>query len=399
LDKPACAAASLARRAGGILRKFEAMSRKLFQCAKLLILLGLLLGGPAFAHSPFGSSTRVALGTNQLEICVSTGESLAGTLLKEFPPETREPLAPGVTYALPVPIAERLYAVSADRQPLAAERAGLRLSGADYEFTLIYPRPDGLLLDLRAVYLEAPEAEGSAPLVLFDENGQQFSSALLSKGQNTWMAGLPSTGNASATTQVPVAAAQPAPPTFWQFLTLGVEHILGGFDHLLFLGALLVGCYRLAPMLGVITSFTLAHSLTLALAALNVVALSSRVVEPLIAVSIICVGLENFRRGHSVRVRCGMAFGFGLIHGFGFAGALRETGLGSGGYALVKPLFSFNLGVELGQLAVAAVFLPILFGLRRHPQFERYGTPALSTVIILISGYWLVERTLLPGSR
>ncbi len=88
-----------------------------------------------------------------------------------------------------------------------------------------------------------------------------------------------------------------------------------------------------------------------------------------------------------------------IIHGFGFAGALRETGLGSTGLALVKPLFSFNLGVELGQLAVAAVFLPLLFWLRKRSHFERYGTPALSTAIILVSAYWLVERTLAFGCR
>jgi hypothetical protein len=148
-------------------------------------------------------------------------------------------------------------------------------------------------------------------------------------------------------------------------------------------------------MLGVVTCFTLAHSLTLALAMMDVVVISSRVVEPLIAASIICAALENFRRGQSVKTRCGMAFGFGLIHGLGFAGALRETGLGSAGISLLKPLFSFNLGVESGQLAVATVFLPLLFWLRRNPQFQRRGPAVISTAIIAVSSYWLIERTLL----
>jgi hypothetical protein len=100
----------------------------------------------------------------------------------------------------------------------------------------------------------------------------------------------------------------------------------------------------------VITCFTLAHSVTLGLAALDFVTLSPRLVEPLIAASIVFVGVENLLRRDDPRGRWALTLAFGLIHGFGFAGVLKDAGLGSSGAALLVPLFSFNLGVELGQV-------------------------------------------------
>jgi len=88
-----------------------------------------------------------------------------------------------------------------------------------------------------------------------------------------------------------------------------------------------------------------------------------------------------------------VAFTFGLLHGFGFASALRETGLGGNGASIVMPLFAFNLGVEMGQLAVAAVVVPLLFWMRRAPAFARFATPTISTAVIVVSSYWFLERT------
>ena len=175
---------------------------------------------------------------------------------------------------------------------------------------------------------------------------------------------------------------------------LGIRHILTGYDHLLFLCGLLVVCRRVGPALAIITCFTLAHSITLALAALDLVQISPRFTEPLIAATIVLVGIENIRGAVSIRMRCGLALAFGLIHGFGFATALRESGLGGTGWALVPPLLSFNLGVECGQLALAALFLPFLFALQRIPWFGRHGAQAISWGVVLLGGYWLLERTL-----
>lgn len=186
--------------------------------------------------------------------------------------------------------------------------------------------------------------------------------------------------------------------SFREFLVLGVEHIWTGYDHLLFLFGLLLVCRTLRSVAAVITCFTLAHSLTLAVATLGWIDLSARFVEPAIAASIVFVGVENLLRGgDEPRWRWALTFAFGLIHGFGFASVLRDLGVGAAGHGLIAPLFTFNLGVELGQLAVAAAILPLLQQLRRHDLFLRRAVPALSALVALAGGYWLVERTLLGG--
>lgn len=182
------------------------------------------------------------------------------------------------------------------------------------------------------------------------------------------------------------------PQTFWGFLLLGIEHILTGFDHLAFLLALLLAGSRLREALKIITSFTIAHSITLALATLNWVNLPANIVEPLIAVSIIYVGIENlFRR--EIKGRWLLTFAFGLIHGFGFAGVLRELGIGADGN-VVMPLLTFNLGVELGQIGIAALVLPLIWKLRQQPAFVPRYVPACSLLVALAGGYWLLQRTL-----
>ena len=147
-----------------------------------------------------------------------------------------------------------------------------------------------------------------------------------------------------------------------QFLALGVRHILGGYDHLLFLAALLLGVSRLSSVVTTVTAFTVAHSVTLALAVLGFVRVPGAVVEPLIAASIVFVGIENLVR-QPPGSRWKLTFAFGLMHGFGFAGALQDLGVGAGG-AVATPLASFNLGVEAGQIAVVVLLWPLICGLR-----------------------------------
>src|SRR5206468_12921320 len=155
------------------------------------------------------------------------------------------------------------------------------------------------------------------------------------------------------------ALGTPALPSFGGYLRLGIEHILTGADHLLFLLGLLVVCRRLRTVAQIVTCFTVAHSLTLALAVLHVVAVPSRMVEPLIAATIVAVAFENLVRPEEPdRLwvgRLATALVFGLVHGLGFATALAQTGLGAAGASIAAPLVAFNLGVEVGQLAVAAL--------------------------------------------
>lgn len=180
----------------------------------------------------------------------------------------------------------------------------------------------------------------------------------------------------------------PALEQFQQYLVVGIEHIFLGYDHVAFLlGLLFVRRFR--DLLKVITAFTVAHTLTLALAALGIVALPGRLVESVIAASIVYVAAENIWRHTDGAHRWRIAFGFGLIHGFGFATVLRELGLPSEG--LVRSLLAFNLGVELGQLAIAAVCWPVLLWINRRPWAGRFRV-AVSLLLLLFGTAWLLDR-------
>jgi hypothetical protein len=175
----------------------------------------------------------------------------------------------------------------------------------------------------------------------------------------------------------------------WSMLKLGVEHILTGADHLVFLFGLILVGGRLRSLIGVVSAFTVAHSITLALAALSIFAPSPRLVEPAIALSIAYVGVENLFV-HDASKRWRITFPFGLIHGFGFAGALREIALPRAQVPVA--LVSFNLGVEIGQLAVLAVALPLVLTVRRAPWFGDRGVRALSVAIAVGGGALFVAR-------
>ena len=175
------------------------------------------------------------------------------------------------------------------------------------------------------------------------------------------------------------------------FLKLGVEHILTGFDHLVFLFGLILIGGRLRSLLAVITAFTVAHSITLGLAVMGVFAPPPAVVEPLIALSIAYVGVENFFVKNA-EGRWRITAPFGLVHGFGFAGALAEVGVPK--HVVPLTLFLFNLGVECGQLAVLAVVLPVLWLARKKGVLNERTVKGLSVVVILLGVFWLVQRVL-----
>ena len=204
------------------------------------------------------------------------------------------------------------------------------------------------------------------------------------------------------------AEATTAGAQFVQYLWQGVWHIWIGFDHILFLLALLLPAVLLRrrwgrgsgvhgvsrfkdaslSVLAVVTAFTLAHSITLSLAALQIISLPSRLVESAIAASVVFAAANNLVP--MVQGRWLMAFFFGLIHGFGFASVLTELGLPTG--ALIVSLVGFNLGVELGQLAIVAVFLPLAFVLRHTPFYQRGVLLGGSLAALLVALAWFVER-------
>ncbi|MEA3194127.1 MAG: hypothetical protein QOD26_2460 [Betaproteobacteria bacterium] len=194
---------------------------------------------------------------------------------------------------------------------------------------------------------------------------------------------------------------------FADYVREGVWHIWIGFDHILFLVSLLlpsvfvlvnkewIPAHRFRDafwdVFKVATSFTVAHSITLSLAALSVIALPSRLVESTIALSVVLAALNNVWPLVHGR-RWAVAFGFGLIHGFGFASVLADLGLPRD--ALLLALVGFNLGVETGQLAIIAVFLPLAYAARRSAFYRRPVLAGGSALIAAIATVWLVERAL-----
>ena len=175
------------------------------------------------------------------------------------------------------------------------------------------------------------------------------------------------------------------------YLGLGVEHIIGGIDHLLFLLALLALATSLWQTVKIVTAFTVAHSITLSLAALGMVDVPSSIVEPLIAASIVWVAVENLVAPGGRRPALADRRLFGLIHGLGFASALGELGLPRD--VLVRALVGFNIGVELGQLAFVAVVMPPLVWASRPGRLPRLPQ-ILSVIVALVGAVWLVERLL-----
>ncbi|HKF68631.1 MAG TPA: HupE/UreJ family protein, partial [Vicinamibacterales bacterium] len=181
-----------------------------------------------------------------------------------------------------------------------------------------------------------------------------------------------------------------------KFVPAGVHHILIGPDHLLFLVGLLLLGGTIRQLLMVVTSFTVAHSITLSLAALNIVTPPARLIEPAIALSIVYVGADNILAKGGRDVRGWIAFTFGFIHGFGFANVLREMDLPA--RALGWSLFSFNIGVEIGQLFVVVLVATALVALKTRSEWAgRHLAFAGSVVVIVAGAFWFVQRVFFPG--
>lgn len=175
------------------------------------------------------------------------------------------------------------------------------------------------------------------------------------------------------------------------FIPSGIHHIMIGPDHILFLvGLLLLGGSWLT-LVRIVTAFTVGHSITLSLAALNVVTPPATVIEPAIALSIVFVGADNLVRGEGRDLRAWVALVFGLVHGFGFANVLREFGLPP--EALGWSLFSFNVGVEIGQLVIVLVVATALAAIRRRSDRLGYQVAFAGSVVVIAAGtYWFVQR-------
>jgi len=357
------------------------------QGAILVILFSLLSLQDAAAHDPGLSSLTIQQRTNTLE----------------------------ATLTLAVKDAAQVAELDEDHDGIVsqAEFAQTRLQLETAAARQLFIAPDGKVAKAQSVHSRLDENNNVEVRLNFDAvafsnleiqsklvaslplGHRQYLQIQNSTGQTLFERLLSATAD-RATVEMPDAhssiGASEAAGSFANFLSLGVKHILTGYDHLLFLFGLLLVARGFFSSLGIITSFTIAHSITLAVATLHLVQIPSRIVEPLIAASIVFVGIENLLRGDIPSARRMVAFGFGLIHGFGFASTLREAGIGSGTGGIVLPLFSFNLGVELGQIMVAALALPVIWKLRENPMFIARWAPACSAAVVLLGSFWFVQR-------
>lgn len=199
---------------------------------------------------------------------------------------------------------------------------------------------------------------------------------------------------ANPTAMVALTRQESLGQTALRFVSEGLHHIASGPDHILFVVGLLLLGGGLKRLLKIVTAFTLAHSVTLGIAALGWWNPSSQVIEPLIALSIVCVGVENLlARPTEQDFRPLLAFGFGFIHGFGFAGPLVASGLPQGRMAL--SLLSFNLGVELGQSLIVLACAPLLALLSRRVPATAQRVCTIGSVLVAAAGlFWFVQRVL-----
>jgi HupE / UreJ protein len=271
---------------------------------------------------------------------------------------------------------------------------------------LIDQHSDGTYAVLRFVAHCAAAAEGPLAIgysLFFDLDPQHRGLLRLDQQNGAFTAIL----SPSAPTVLFDAVGTSAWRQFLHFLEEGVWHIWIGFDHILFLLTLLLPSVlsradgRWQPVSGmrqaflqvlkVVTAFTVAHSITLSLAVLGVVAPPARLVESLIAFSVLIAAANNLVPMVTRRLWC-VAFGFGLIHGFGFANVLIDLGLPKAALALA--LFGFNLGVELGQVAIVVAFLPLAFAIRGTWSYRGWVMPVASLTVAGIAALWLVERSL-----
>ena len=354
----------------------------------LALLLSLAITSIASAHPEGFSGLRVQVRPDGVcaSLTVHTRDMTAW-----FPPGTYPDYVPQVSRALAAMPDELLEVAFDDDSPVPATKAAAFLVETGLiQVDLDYPPPPREARTIRVWSKHLPHLPRGHQQLLFvvDAGDATLCEATLSREEDSAACDLPS---ASSSTQ-PTTQPNRPPPRRISFFLLGVEHIVTGYDHLLFLAAILLVCRTFREAAAVVTFFTVAHSITLSLAALDVVRLPSGVVEPAIAASIVYVGLENLFGKHRLGWRAAVTFGFGLVHGLGFASVLREIGLGSGGVGIAMPLLAFSVGLETGQLCIAAVLLRLLLTFKKRPSFDARWVPAGSVLVALIGLYWLVTR-------
>lgn len=368
------------------------LPRRVFDLMKLILVLSFLAGlSSAVAHDPGLSTGELRLVNQHAEATLVFAVKDAGELANALS-GLDEVWTPAACAAVLARHATNALEVMFDGRPMAVAHPTCTFDSAGN--VTVGLRVQGVsrgTLRLRSTWLAHLPLGHRQFVTVQRVDGSKLGERLLSARDDTVTLEMAVAQTASSEATV---VATTGGASSLDFLVLGVRHILIGYDHLLFLFSLLIVSRSALATLKVVTVFTVAHSITLALATFDAVRIPSSIVEPLIAASIVFVALENLLRREIPSGRLWLVFGFGLVHGLGFASVLRELGVGANGGSVVLPLVSFNFGVELGQLLVALPLVALLAGAARHPVFERRWVPACSLLAAFAGGFWLLERLL-----
>jgi hydrogenase/urease accessory protein HupE len=361
----------------------------------------LLFAGPAAAHPEGFSGLKVDLERGEVRASLTLHTRDMGNW---FPPRAYPNYVQDVCRAMermgPDLLDVRLNDVRVSPSSVRASSPETGMIRVD----LAYPYPRDAV---ETLWVASPQIvrlpRGHTQLLLVEDRralapGQAAGSTILQDDLDAERTGaavdVPPASGAAPSTQ---PSARPADSTRGasrtNFFRLGVQHIMGGYDHLLFVAALLLACRTFREAATIITFFTVAHSITLTLAALDLVRLRSAIIEPAIAATILFVAAENLAHRPRLGWRCAITFFFGLIHGLGFATDLRQMLPGSTFGQVVSPLLKFSAGVETGHLALVALALPLLLLMKRKaPRVDQYASPVISGLISAIGAVWLVTR-------
>lgn len=340
------------------------------RCPTLLLSLAIVLAGPACAHDVSRSDSKVEIHGKEVRVTLTlNAKELTNPVIDTNPFDLNQDI--GRIYGA----VQRHFFVTTPAGPIRTTlESDSILAGTLIQMRILYVfERDVATLDVRSTLYEIMPPDHQH-LMSVRLNGTLHEAILDSHTQQATFTGVKTTNL----------------QTLWRFVRLGVEHIFTGYDHLAFLLGLLVATTTLGSLVRIVTSFTIAHSITLALATFNVVILPTRLTESLIALSIAYVAAENLFDFRAMK-RYYITFLFGLVHGFGFSSVLREMDLPKSSLAL--SLFSFNAGVEIGQITFVLLIFPLVQDLVSS-GWKRLK-PAVSIGVACLGVYWFVQRAFL----
>jgi hydrogenase/urease accessory protein HupE len=348
-----------------------------------LLLLG-LAGMPAYAHTAGVSSSEISVNGRVVAIEINAlardYEKAAGVRISEAGSGAVNAVALAVMTPAVLSYVRSHAEVLSDDVPCKPDEGKARPADTHVTVTLVWTCPNSGALRYRLSLFQDVDPSAQHLVSLTIESGKQEFALDKNTPELALSGGVPSNFRVAG-----------------HFLAAGVEHIFLGYDHIAFLIAIILWASRLWPVVKAVTAFTLAHSITLSLAALDVARIPSAIIEPAIAASIIYVAVENFTTRDAGK-RWRETFLFGLIHGFGFASAFEELGLPKA--KLIAALAAFNCGVEIGQVLIVATAFGLLSAADRWQISGASGpvrNPALvhavSFAIVLLGSYWFVSRT------